>query len=261
MIRLLTLLLLLVPQSLFAEDVTLPAKEQFHLFLLAGQSNMAGRGVIEEQDLVPHPRVLMLSKAGQWVPAVAPIHFDKPIAGVGLAKSFALEVVKQNPEITIGLIPAACGGSSINSWVPGGYHGQTKSYPYDDAIKRTQNALEVGTLKAILWHQGESDSNPKVAPEYKAKLLELMTRFEKVFHTPSLPFLIGQLPQPPQRPWNQHKKQVNQAQKEIGDELSQAAFISSNDLGCNPDQVHFNAAALREFGKRYADAYFKLISK
>ena len=45
-----------------AQDVSLPAKENFQLFLLVGQSNMAGRGVVEEQDKTPHPRVLMLSK-------------------------------------------------------------------------------------------------------------------------------------------------------------------------------------------------------
>ena len=31
----------------------LPAKSQFHLFLLIGQSNMAGRGAIEAEDKVP----------------------------------------------------------------------------------------------------------------------------------------------------------------------------------------------------------------
>jgi hypothetical protein len=35
---------------LTAQEVKLPPKEQFHLFLLVGQSNMAGRGVVEEQD-------------------------------------------------------------------------------------------------------------------------------------------------------------------------------------------------------------------
>jgi hypothetical protein len=50
---------------------------RFHLFLLAGQSNMAGRGKVEPQDAEPHPRVRMLDQAGNWVPAVDPLHFDK----------------------------------------------------------------------------------------------------------------------------------------------------------------------------------------
>ena len=63
----------------------LPPREKFHLFLLVGQSNMAGRGTLEKQDTTPHPRVLMLNKAGEWAPAVDPLHFDKPSAGVGLS--------------------------------------------------------------------------------------------------------------------------------------------------------------------------------
>lgn len=50
---------------------------------------MAGCGTVEAQDKTPHPRVLMLNKADAWVPAIDPLHFDKPAAGVGLGKTFA----------------------------------------------------------------------------------------------------------------------------------------------------------------------------
>ena len=70
-------LCLCIPFSAGAEPVSVPAvREQFHLYLLVGQSNMAGRGTVEQQDTAPHPRVLMLSKAEQWVPAADPMHFD-----------------------------------------------------------------------------------------------------------------------------------------------------------------------------------------
>ena len=85
------LLLPLLGGSLFchaAEPEPLPSKDRFHLFLLVGQSNMAGRGVVADEDRTAHPRVLMLNQAGEWVPAIDPMHFDKPIAGVGLGKTF-----------------------------------------------------------------------------------------------------------------------------------------------------------------------------
>ena len=44
------------------------------IFLLIGQSNMAGRGVVEAQDKVPHPRVFMLNQELAWVPAIDPMH-------------------------------------------------------------------------------------------------------------------------------------------------------------------------------------------
>ena len=56
----------------------LPPKDKLHLYVLFGQSNMAGRGVIEDQDRVPFPRVFTLTKEETWVPAVEPIHFDRP---------------------------------------------------------------------------------------------------------------------------------------------------------------------------------------
>ena len=65
-------------------------KASFHLFLLVGQSNMAGRGKLDDAALTPHPRVLALNKEGNWVPAVDPLHFDKPrIVGVGPGRAFA----------------------------------------------------------------------------------------------------------------------------------------------------------------------------
>src|SRR5258705_13607468 len=35
------------------KPATLPSKENFYIFILAGQSNMAGRGFVEPQDTVP----------------------------------------------------------------------------------------------------------------------------------------------------------------------------------------------------------------
>ena len=146
-----------------AETPKIP-REKFHLFLLVGQSNMAGRGKVAEGDRKPHPRVLMLSREKKWVPAVDPMHFDKPrMVGVGLGRTFGIAVAEGDPGIHVGLIPCAVGGSPIRSWEPGGYHGQTKSHPWDDSLARARAALRDGTLKGILWHQGESDSNPRDA--------------------------------------------------------------------------------------------------
>src|SRR5260370_9485413 len=91
------------------------------IFLLIGQSNMAGRGVVEEQDRQPIPRVFMLNKAMEWGPAMDPVHFDKPdIAGVGLPRSFGNLLAPADPNASIGLVPAAFGGTSLEEWKAGG---------------------------------------------------------------------------------------------------------------------------------------------
>lgn len=240
------------------EEVTLPAKDRFHLFLLAGQSNMAGRGEVEKEDKIAHPRVLMLGKDGKWKPAVDPMHYDKGSAGVGLGRTFAIELAERDKEIVIGLIPAACGGSPISTWQPGGYHGQTKSHPYDDAIARTQTALKHGTLKGILWHQGESDGSPELAAKYEGNLTALIARFRKDLDSPELPFIIGQLGQFPASPWSDAHKTVDQAQTAVAKNSKTIRFVSSDELTCNKDNIHFDAASLRTFGKRYAAAYLDL---
>ncbi len=238
----------------------LPPKHKFHLFLLAGQSNMAGRGKVEAQDRQPHPRVVMLTKDNRWVPAVDPLHFDKPgMVGVGPGRTFGIEVAAADPEITVGLIPCAAGGSPIASWQPRGYHGQTKSHPYDDALRRARKAMESGVLRGILWHQGEADAGHGRAEVYEQKLHELVARFRRDLGAPDLPFVAGQLGQFAGRPWSDGKRRVDAAHRSLPQKVPHTAFVPSEGLTPKSDGVHFDAASCREFGQRYARAYLTLI--
>lgn len=245
------------PAALGEDQSTLPAKDKFHLFLLVGQSNMAGRGQVEAEDKAPQPRVLMLNKAGEWVPAVDPLHFDKAAAGTGLGKTFGAQIAAANPEITVGLIPCAVGGSPIDSWQPGEFYKPTNSHPWDDALKRAKLATEKGTLKGILWHQGESDSTEKLAPSYGKKLQDLVRAFRKELGD-DVPFLVGQLGQYADIPWEEPRQIVDQAHQNLAKELPRVAFVSSQGFKHKGDKVHFDSAGMREFGKRYAEAYLKL---
>lgn len=251
-------LLLAFITSATAQGVSHPAKDQFHLFLLVGQSNMAGRGVVEEQDKTPHPRVLMLSKENQWVPATDPMHFDKPAAGVGLGKTFGQIVAEANPDVTIGLIPCAVGGSPIDAWKPGVFYPPTKSHPWDDMVKRVEAALPAGTLKGILWHQGESDSTAKDAPVYEAKLHDLIKRLRELVKVPDVPFIAGQMGKFDGVPWNPEKEIVDKAHQSLPNKVPHTAFVSAEGLKHKGDKVHFDAASYRELGKRYAEAYLKM---
>ena len=232
-----------------------PDRENFKLFLLAGQSNMAGRGEVTGADREIHPRILMLARDGTWQYAVDPVHYDKPRAGVGLGRSFAMELVEKDDKLVIGLVPAACGGSPISSWTPGGFHEQTDSHPYDDAIARARRAMEDGTLGGILWHQGESDSRPARAAVYKERLVELIERFRGELDAPDVPFVIGQLGRFRGKPWTESRRQVDRAQREISVEVARSGFVSSEGLTAKADNTHFNRQSLLEFGQRYAETY------
>ena len=134
--------------GVWAETVVPAEKSKFHLFVLAGQSNMSGRGTLTATNRVPHDRVLVMSKDGTWREAVEPFHWEKPRAcGAGLAASFARAYADAHPGVTVGLVPVAYGGSPISRWQPGAVH-------YTNAVHYAKLAMKDGVIKGVLWHQG-----------------------------------------------------------------------------------------------------------
>jgi hypothetical protein len=252
------LALFVTPLVLSAADVQLPAKKDFHLFILAGQSNMAGRGKVDDEARTPQARVFSLNKDNQWQPAVDPLHWDKPAAGTGIGKPFGEMIAAANPGISVGLVPTACGGSPISTWMPGQSWAQTKSHPWDDAIARAKRAMQDGTLKAILWHQGESDSNAKDSGEYAKRLEDLITRFRTELNSPDLPFIIGQLGRFPAKPWDQNRETVHAAQQAVAKKMKNVRFVPVEGM-TSADNLHYDTPSLRIFAKGYAEAYQQIV--
>jgi hypothetical protein len=229
-----------------------PADAEMQLFLLIGQSNMAGRGKIEPEDLVPHPRVWKLTKEDTWAPGVDPLHYDHPnIAGVGLGTSFGKAVADARPAAHIGLIPCAVGGTSIDKWKKG-------DKLYDEALRRAKLAMKRGKLAGILWHQGESDSGtPEKRAAYPAKLERLIADLRADLESPDAPFVLGQLC-PSREAKAPGNNEMNALLLEFPKSHPNTACAESNGLTDKGDLTHFDAKSLREFGKRYAQAYLKL---
>jgi Carbohydrate esterase, sialic acid-specific acetylesterase len=220
------------------------------LFLLTGQSNMAGRGVVEAQDKEPIPRVYVLTKDLEWKPAVDPLHFDKPdIVGVGLARSFARELAKANPPASIGLIPSAFGGTSLEEWKPGGKL-------YNDAVTRARAAMKSGKLRGILWHQGEADSGKEEdARSYRERWTKVIGSLREDLNAANVPVMVGQLGE---FYAGAFARTVDEQLAIIPLQVPKTAFVSSAGLKAKSDNVHFDSPSLREFGRRYAHAFLML---
>ena len=232
-------------------DLQPPANVSMRLFLLAGQSNMAGRGKVEPADTKPDPRVWMLDEAGHWQPAIDPLHFDKPDHdGVGPGHAFGLAVAAAEPGTVIGLIPTAVGGVSLDQWKPGGRL-------YTDAIRRVKIAQQHGVLKGILWHQGEADTKPAKIESYARRLDTLIAAFRRDLGVPDCPVVVGELGVF-DREKNANRVPFNGMLDKYPTTRPNTALARSNGLASIGDNTHFNAASARELGRRYADAYLNL---
>jgi hypothetical protein len=242
-----------------ADAVKLPTKERFHLYLLIGQSNMAGRGKLTPADAVPTDRILKLSKENTWVPATEPLHFDKTAAGAGLGISFARVMADATPGVTIGLIPCAVGGTPLERWSKGGDL-------YKQAVVRAKLALKDGTLKGILWHQGESDSGAEdKARSYGERLAKMIASLRAELGAGEIPFVAGKLGEFLKRADKNGKPNfwpvVNEQLGALPQHVARSAIAESAGLKDKGDGVHFDTPALREFGKRYAAAMQQLQRK
>lgn len=231
------------------------------LYLLVGQSNMAGRGAVEAVDRIPSPRVLALDAAGVWAPAADPIHFDKSdIVGVGPGRSFGLAMAQAQPERRIGLVPCAVGGTRLALWEAGAQFKDTGARPWDDTVRRIGVASVTGGWKGVLFHQGESDSNEADAPQYAARLERLVLRLRTTLRAGTVPFLIGQMGHWNEQPWSAWRTLVDAAQRDAARQLSRTAFVSSAGLRHKGDFLHFDAPSARQLGQRYAQAMLAMTS-
>jgi len=224
--------------------------ENMQLFLLIGQSNMAGRGKVEAEDKVPHPRVFMLTKGLAWVPAVDPVHFDKPERiGVGLAKTFGAVVADTDPAAVIGLIPAAFGGSALDEWAPGAPH-------YINAVARAREAMKHGRLAGILWHQGESDRAPDKAATYAGRFAKMIASLRADLGAESVPLVVGEIGR-----FCPNEGPVNAEIRQLPGLVPHCALVTTEGLAGRPEEpevLHFVTDAFRELGRRYAKAWLEI---
>ncbi len=139
--------------------------------------------------------------------------------------------------MVIGLIPCAVGGSGIDYWKEGAYYPATKTNPYDDAIVRAKKAMQKGTLRGIIWHQGEADGNPEGCLVYEKKLKAVITTFRTDLGMPNLPFVAGQLPgfqiykqdSTGHPAVNTYKIKINEAVADLKKTVPNYGFVTAED--------------------------------
>lgn len=221
--------------------------------LLIGQSNMAGRGFLTPENRISNPRIFKLVNC-RWYPMFEPVNPDRDFAGANLAPTFALEYLKYT-ENNIGIIPAADGGTAIEEW--------QKGEPlYENAVFLAKMAMKISNLKAILWHQGESDTHSGRTAFYKERFIKMLDDMKTDLGRPDIKIYCGGLGEfltnyPHGGDMTTKWCDINNILMEIASEREDVEFVPADGLGANPDNLHFNTEALREFGRRYFTAYLK----
>ena len=224
------------------------------IFLLMGQSNMAGRGLLEDVEPIRDERIRVFQD-GRWTIAEEPLHHDRPTAGIGLAMSFARTVLDADPDREVGLVPRAVGSTPLERWMPG-------ADLYEGAMAAAREVARDGTIKAVLWHQGEHDSKSEAdASSYLQRFSGMVAGLRDQLDTPSLPVIVGELGSYlSKRPDFPHYHIVNAELRKVPDTVPGSALVSAEDLTDKGDNLHYDARSLRILGERYADAYLQLQS-
>lgn len=233
--------------------------DQFDIYLLIGQSNMAGRGPMTGSDTTQIiDGVWLLNAQGEPEPARAPlnrystIRKEIQLQQIGIGAGFG-EMMHRWSSRKILLVVNARGGSSIKAWAP----GETEHRYLEEAVARTKQALQYGRLKGILWHQGETDIQ-QGTPNYAGRFSDIASHLRQTFNNPDLPVLVGEVGQ-----WNWEKTEKitrfnDTILPAICREVPLCTKIHSDDLKRRykdkERDPHFSREAQLELGRRYADA-------
>ncbi|XP_024024844.1 probable carbohydrate esterase At4g34215 [Morus notabilis] len=239
-----------------------------NIFILAGQSNMAGRGglVVENSatgaqiwdgvvppQCRPNPSVLRLNGKLEWVEAQEPLHADIDVAtvnGVGPGMAFADAVLARDRGFgPIGLVPCAIGGTNISQWEKG-------SVLYRRMVRRARASVADGaggSIRAVLWYQGESDTIVKKdAESYGRRVEKLFQDIRMDLMSPMLPIIQVALAS-----GGRYIDIVREAQ--FGTDLLNVRTVDAMGLALGPDNLHLTTESQVRLGQKMANAFFQFL--
>jgi hypothetical protein len=239
---------------------------RLQLVILAGQSNMVGLAPLPE-ELDSDPRVFVFGNDYRWRLAQEPVddgrgqvdEVSRDRGGFGPSMAFAMESVRRDPSLLIGLIPCAKGASSIAEW----QRNPSDQSLYGSCLKRARAASPMGPMRGMLFFQGETDAQVAIRPPRPGPNSEnwadLFTTFvadlRRDLGVADLPVVYAQLgpPGPAQAfpRWEVVKAQQSRA---LGPGM---AMIVTDDLPLF-DELHFSVAGYRQIGVRFAEAFWSI---
>lgn len=243
----------------------------FHIYLCIGQSNMEGNASIEPVDRQNVPERFKVMSAvdysqpprskGEWYVAVPPLVREN--TGLTPIDYFGRTMVANLPEeVTVGVVPVAVGGCKIEhldkdydpaqlaqeaDWFRN-FMSAYGNRPYDRLIECARKASEIGVIKGVLLHQGESNTGDREWPSKVKKVYDDILA-DLGLEAGSIPLLAGEVVRSDQ---GGICGSMNDIIRDLPSTLPQARVITSAGLAQKGDGLHFTAHSYRVLGCRYA---------
>ncbi len=212
------------------------------VFIAAGQSNSANYG---SPALTPQDDRISAWTGSSWRHAGDP----QPIAtGAGGSPWSRLgDMLAAELDVPIGFVSVGVGATRVDQWVPGAQ--------YYSRIASAIDATEPTGFRAVLWHQGESDSLALTSPEtYSQRLKSTIdkTRDDAGWNVPWGVAIVGFHPQSSE----QAEAEVREGQQIVIDTADNVFSGPNTDLmgsSYRSDTVHFNGLGLSEHAKGWLE--------
>lgn len=228
------------------------------VFLLGGQSNMAGAGIyaeLEEPYKEPPAGVRAWHK-GEWRElgpglSAGPERFGPEIA-------FGHAMRKAYPDDDIYMIKFAAGGTSLfHSWsIEGGPMYKRFIKAAKAAMKNLDDAGITYTIDGMLWMQGETDAQKGKGAEYKANLTAFIKRVREVFEVEDMPFVLGRIIKHFDTPEGDNAL-VRAAQESMAKDMKNVAWFDTDDYE-KQNAGHYNAKGLVRMGNDFAKGLLEM---
>jgi hypothetical protein len=236
-----------------------------HLYICMGQSNMVGYSNYAV-DYAPISKAYVYNQSdNSWVAPPNPISAYNVLGDtygankIGVHYGFLLDMVNYYPTRKTAIVLVAWGGKPIADFLPGASAGY---YPVAISAVRAAAKMSGGTIRGVLWHQGESDSdNATNISQYEGKLRTLVTSLRTDLGIPDLPFVAGEITEDPkQNTYNRgvaFNAELNRIAAESG---IQNLYVVQSDGLTLQDSWHFDSSSMVTLGQRYAAMMHNILS-
>lgn len=257
----------LFPLAIILHGPAVHAATTYDVYLLAGQSNMDGRGKAAEltdEQRKPLEGVSIYyrnppASTDGWKPltpgySIAPGYKGKlPSPTFGPEIGFARAMIEAQPDRRLALIKGSKGGTSLaKDWSPGVKGKPDTQGPcyrnFLHTIELAKKELKAGdsfVLCGLLWHQGESDAS-STADVYQERLTTFIARIREDLGQPDLPVVVGEVFD------NGKRDSVRKATRALASAVPQVRFAGAEGLKTFDAGTHFDAASQITLGQRYA---------